>query len=271
MKKLTILLIIAFALVGCGKESEQIDTEATGADHDAEVLTLAWHKVSEDDGSVCELSVATERMVDQASKELSRILAPSNVEVAVKTLTPEKVEGAECICNRVLVQDRYVDEWLGADLVKTECSGCPNQAACPNSAESDGCGGQYAVVYQGKTYSIVPADLIAMAGMLAAAELTGEEIAYAGHTGGSKVNCTCGKCEDGSKCADCKHRCEHHTAGHECSPDCPGMATGATPPCHAGGEQAAAVKKPEAATKKSGCPRAANCKNAGCPSKASGS
>jgi hypothetical protein len=264
------------------------------AGDDIQTLTLAWHKVSEDDGSICELSVATERMVEQASEELRQALASNNVRIAVETLTPEKVAGAECLCNRVLVQGRYVDEWLGAELVKTECSGCPNQARCGKTAETDGCGGQYAMIHQGKTYSVVPANLITMAGMVAAAELTGEEIAYGGHPCGG---CKCGKCQDGCKCGDCEHgckcgdcehgckcgECEHgckcgeckdgckqHTAGAPCSPDCPGMATGATPNYQAGGG-VAVTKSPAPATKKSGCPRAANCKNAGCPSKASGS
>ena len=271
MKKLIILLTIAIALAGCGREAEQIDADAAQSEVNSRILTLAWHKVTEDDGSVCELSIASGQMVDQASEELGRALAPNNIEVEIETLTPEKVEGGVCLCNRVLVQGRFVDEWLGADLVKTECSGCPNQTRCSKTAESDGCGGQYAMIHQGGTYSVVPANLITMAGIIAAADLTGEEIAYSGHTKDFGVNCTCGKCEDGRKCGECDHGCKHHTAGVECSPDCPGMTAGAKPPCQAGGDDVTVTKVPAAAPKKGGCPGAANCRKGGCPSKASGS
>jgi hypothetical protein len=248
MKKLSVLvlLVLAVALLGCGRETEQIDSDMTNPGDDTRTLTLAWHKVSEDDGSICELSAATQRMVEQAREELSRILAPANVKVAVETLTPEKVDGAECLCNRILVQGRFVDEWLGAEMVKTGCSGCPNQAGCPNGAGSDGCGGQYAMVHQGRTYSIVPANLITMAGMIAAADLTGETIGYAASSVGIGGNCPCGRCRDGCKGGDCGQDCIHHVAG-------------------------APANEPAPAAERSGCPRAASCRNAGCPSKSSGS
>jgi len=271
MKKLTILLIIAIALAGCGRESEQIDGDAAQSEGVSRGLTVSWHKVTEADGSVCDLSIATRQMVDQASEELSRALAPDNVEVEVETLTPEKVEGGVCLCNRVLVQGRFVDEWLGAELVKTECSGCPNQTRCPKTAESDGCGGQYEIVHQGATYKILPADLIVTAGMIAASDLTGETIAYRGHAGCPKGNCKGCDSRNGCKCGNCEEGCKHRTAEVECSPDCPGMTAGATPPCQAGGGDATVSKIPAAAPKTGGCPGAANCRQGGCPSKASGS
>lgn len=295
MKKLTLLLLImTIALVGCGRESEQIDADATQTGDSARTLTIAWHKVSEDDGSICELSTATHKSVEQAFKELSQTLAPNGMKVAVETLSPEKVEGSECLCNRVLIQGRFVDEWLGADLVKTACSGCPNQAGCAKSAGSGGgCGGQYAMIHQGKTYSIVPANLIVMAGIIAAADLTGEEITYSGCPGHGAckgecicANCgsswTCGKCEGECICADCGGTCtygkcdggcKYQAAGANCPSDCPGMVTGSNAPCQ--GSQAAGIVTAERTTaaataKQGGCPRAAQCKNAGCPSKASG-
>ena len=263
MKKLTILLIIAIALVGCGRESEQIDADASRVDADAQFLTVAWHKVTQDDGSICDLSTDTQKSVEQACVDLRQTLAPHGVRVDVKTLTPEKVDGADCLCNRVLIQGRYVDEWLGADMVKTGCSGCPNQQGCDQTAASgDGCGGQYEMVYRGKTYNILPANLIAMAGVVAASDLTGEIIAYSGcpGVGACEGDCTCGECIDG---------CKHKIAEVNCSPDCPGIAGATAPPCQAG---AAQVKKTAAtnAAKSSGCPRAAECGKVGCPSKASG-
>ncbi len=259
MKKLTILLLIAIALVGCGRESEQIDADATRAQDDVRTLTIAWHKVTEDDGSICDLSTFTQQTVEQASEELSQALAPAGVDIVVKTLTPEKVEGGDCLCNRVLIQGRYVDEWLGAEMVKTACSGCPNQAGCPKTGGSgSACGGQYALIHQDETYNIVPANLIVMAGLIAAADLTGEQITYSGcpGAGACKGECICGNCESG---------CRYQATGAECSPDCPGMATGCTAACQGG--QAVAEKTVAADTNKGGCPQAGQCKSTGCPSK----
>jgi len=131
MKKLAILLILVVAIFGCGKESEQIDADTIQAKDEAQTLTIAWHKVIEDDGSICHLSASTQQSVEQASEELRKALATKGVEIVVETLTPEKVEGGDCMCNRVLIQGRFVDDWLGADLVKTSCSGCPSRAGCP--------------------------------------------------------------------------------------------------------------------------------------------
>ena len=275
MKKLTILLLIAIALVGCGRESERIDTEATQAKDDVQTLTIAWHKVSEADGSICDLSIATQQTVDEAAGKLSQALATDGVDIVVKTLTPEKVEGGDCLCNRVLIQGRFVDEWLGAEMVKTACSGCPNQAGCPKSAGSGGaCGGQYAMIHQDKTYSIVPANLIVMAGLIAAADLTGEQITYGGCPGAGAckgecicancgVSCTYGKCESDCVCENCGVSCRYQATGAECNPDCPGMATGCTAACKGG--QAVAEKTVAADTNKGGCPRAGQCKGNACP------
>lgn len=261
MKKLIILLVIAIALVGCGRESEQIDADSTQVEEKVQSLTIAWHKVSGDDGGICELSTATQLTVDQASQELRRMLADEGIEIAVRTLTPEKVEGGECLCNRVLIQGRFVDEWLGAKLVKTACSGCPNQKACAKSAGSgSSCGGQYAMIHGGKTYTVLPADIIVAAGMIAAADLTGEPIAYGGcpGAGACKGECTCGKCAGG---------CVNQAAA-ACTPECPGMATGCPATCKGGQAvtAGAAEKTVAAGAKTSGCPQAgAGCKGKSCP------
>jgi hypothetical protein len=259
MKKLAFLLIVGIALVGCGRESEQMDADATRAGEDVPTLTIAWHKVSDADGSICDLSTATEQSIEQASLELTRTLAPHGVKVEVKTLTPEKVEGSTCLCNRVLIQGRYIDEWLDAEVVKAPCSGCPNQSGCAGSGSA--CAGQTAMVHQGITYNIVPANLIVMAGMVAAADLTGEPISYNGCPGAGACNgdCTCGRCAGG---------CVEQVAGADCDPDCPGVAVGCTPACEGSRCAPASAQRAVAAPKQAACPRAAQCKEAGCPSKA---
>jgi hypothetical protein len=238
MKKLAVLMIIAVVLAGCGNQSEQTDVEATGAGDAPEVLTIAWHKVEEDDGTICDLSAATQQSVVQASEELRQALAPNGVDIVVETLTPEKVEGAECLCNRVLIQGRFADEWLGAELARTSCSGCPNRGGCPKTAASgDQCGGQTAVVYQGKTYEILPANLVMMAGLIAAADMTGEPISYNRCPGQEvcKGECTCGRCENGCKStAVCNVPCAAEAGtgaiscegyGGSCKADCAPAAT----------------------------------------------
>jgi hypothetical protein len=202
MKRLAILMLVAIVLVGCGRETEKIDMEATGAKDVAQVIKLAWHKVTQDDGTICPLSTDTQAQVELAAEELRSTLAPNGVDVVVETLTPEKVEGQECLCNRVLVQGRFVDEWLGAEIARTPCSGCPNQAGCATGSGSGrACGGQTALIYQGRAHDIVPANLIVMAGMIAAADLTGETITYGGCPGNcaGPADCKCGRCQTGCR------------------------------------------------------------------------
>jgi hypothetical protein len=200
MNKLAILVIAIVALAGCGRETGEIESKAPQAQPEAKVLTVAWHKILDEDGSVCDLSVDTEAVVKQACDELRRVLAPDGVDVVVKTLSPAKEDGADCLCNRVLIQGRYVDEWLGAEVTKASCSGCPNQAGCTEgTAPTVTCAGKTHMTYRGKTYEIIPSNFIVMAGMIAAADLTGEKISYEACPGVDvcQGECICGRCEAG--------------------------------------------------------------------------
>jgi hypothetical protein len=222
VKKLAVVMIIAIALVGCARESSEVEAQATELKEAAKTLTVAWHKVAEEDGSICELSTATQARVERAVRELRMALAPNGVEIVVETLIPEPVEGGECLCNRVLVQGRFVDEWLSAEVAKASCYGCPDRAGCPKSADAGNrCGGQTTVMYQGKTYEVLPASLIAMAGLIAAADLTGETVTYSGcpgevcdkclgpcvghHSEASAASSTKATCTARGKCGGCSN------------------------------------------------------------------
>jgi hypothetical protein len=228
MKRLAIAMLVAIALVGCGRESEQVDTSATQAEDDVKTLTIAWHKVTEDDGTVCDLSTRTQQVVEQAAKDLRRTLAPNGIDVAVETITPAKVEGSQCLCNRVLVQGRFVDEWLGADVVKAPCSGCADRGACPKSAESgSACAGQTAMAYQGNTYEIVPANLLMMAGLIAAADMSGQVVSY-GACPGKTAPCA-GTCQHDP--GTCQGNCARTAASQVETPACPNAAQCQGKPC----------------------------------------
>jgi hypothetical protein len=200
MKRLAILIVIAIALVGCGRESEQVDTKSLETADQSKALTMAWHKGTDESGNICDLSVATAEAVGQASGELRQALAEHGIDVVVEegTFSSAYTEEDGCLCNRVWIEGRTLDEWLGAKVVKMSCAGCPGLASgCTRAAASGGCSGRTSLVYGGKTYEVVPANLIVMAGLVAAADLAGEPIAYSGCPGAGKGECTCGQCAGG--------------------------------------------------------------------------
>jgi hypothetical protein len=162
-----------------------------------------------------------------------------------------------------LVQGRFVDEWLGAEIARTPCSGCPNQAGCATGSGSGrACGGQTALIYQGRAHDIVPANLIVMAGMIAAADLTGETITYGGCPGNcaGPADCKCGRCQTGCRLGTV------NAVATGCE-GCPNAVKAACPSCdaHGGPCTGDCVQAGTAAPPKPICPNAPGCGKKGCP------
>ena len=295
MKKIMILLFLALsiALFGCGGEQ---DTAAVKAPADeavedagaAKTLVLEWQRMIDEDGNVCCGSEDTRLAVETAREELAEELKDHGIKVI---LTKSDFSPAECRdcperANRVLVGGQGVDYWLGAEVGKSPCEGFCKQAlgdkgSCQN------------LIYEGKTYEVVPAELIVKAGLTAAAHPSTFRAASkcsgcpskgscpssmkAAASCKGECDCVCceaGECNCKGKCACpcCKSgecRCEIAcTCEGECDGSCRkvnpcGCAGTCDGDCKAG---EMTTRADEVTTKAAGCPSAKTCGRKGCPS-----
>jgi hypothetical protein len=292
MKKLWLLLVLAIALFGCGGEEQKAEvdkpeSEAVEVAEATKVLEIEWQRMVDEEGRVCCGSEATSKSLQTAYKELNKMLEPKGIEVVIKksNFSPEQCMDAPERSNRVLVAGHGIEHWLNAQVGESPCEGFCKQAlgdkgSCRN------------LIYEGKTYDVVPAELIVEAAVAAAARPGSFTTATAGRCGGcpSKATCgasksTCGAtksscgavktaCDPSCKgdcgyCAGkamksactCKGACDG-SCGHKAACTCKGACDGSCghkAACTCEGECTCKGKVEATTSKASGCPKAKTC------------
>ncbi len=272
MKKLMILLLLALsvALFGCGGEQDTAEVKAP-ADESAEVaqaprtLVLEWQRMIDEDGNVCCGSEDTRMAVETAREKLAKELKDHGIKVVLAKSDFSPAECRDCPerANRILVGGRGVDYGLQAEVGKSPCEGFCKQAL----GDKGSC---QTLMYEGKTYDVVPAELIVKAGLAAAANpstfKTADKCAGCPSKSGCpssmkaatscKGNCACPGCKSGE--CTCEIAC---TCEGECSGSCQTIC-----PCGCIGACDGTCKADEITTKATGCPSARTCGSKGCPS-----
>ncbi|MGD8628767.1 MAG: DUF2703 domain-containing protein, partial [bacterium] len=211
---------------------------------------------------------------------LARELEDHGIEVVLaKTdFSPEECQEYPERANRILVGGYGVDYWLGAEVGKSPCEGFCKQTLGDNGSCQN-------LIYEGKTYEVIPAELIVKAGLAAAAHPS--TFVTAGNCSGCpssgrcpssikaaascKGNCDCTCCEAGKCACDGKCACSCCKSG-ECT--CGGTACTCSGKCDAscqeikacGCKGACTCKAEEVTTKATSCPSGRACTAKGCPS-----
>ena len=175
MKK---IIAIVFALIivgGCATV-----TSRTGKDNNMETLTIRWQRLVDEGGQTCQRCGSTGKEVQKAFHSLKQSLAPLGIKVTLeeKALDPATVAKDISQSNRIWVGERPLEEWLDAKVGKSPCAIC-----CAELGDNVEC---RTVEVEGKTYEVIPADLIVKAGLLAASQLL---------AGGSGEPCNAPCCE----------------------------------------------------------------------------
>ncbi|MBC7354039.1 MAG: DUF2703 domain-containing protein [Thermogutta sp.] len=124
-------------------------------------LTITWQRVVDDQGNTCSRCGATEQAVDEAVRLLNQTLKTLGICVVAekKTLTPAEFSRDPLQSNRVFIQGRPLEDWLGATVGKSPCCSVCGDAECRT------------LTVEGTTYESIPSELIIKAGLLAAAEI----------------------------------------------------------------------------------------------------
>ncbi|MEJ5340255.1 MAG: DUF2703 domain-containing protein [Thermogutta sp.] len=124
-------------------------------------LTITWQRVVDDQGNTCDRCGATERAIEEAARILGQCLETLHMNVVLekRALTPAEFGRDPLQSNRVFIQEKPLEDWLGATVGKSRCCSVCGDAECRT------------LTVEGTTYESIPAELIIKAGLLAAAEL----------------------------------------------------------------------------------------------------
>lgn len=120
------------------------------------ILRIRWERLLVD-GETCPRCSETERELERAAESLRELLAPLGVEVVVeKGEIPEEVFREDpLLSNRILIDGRPLEDYLGAQVGTSPCCDVCGPADC-RTLEVDG-----------KSYEAVPAALIVRAALMA--------------------------------------------------------------------------------------------------------
>lgn len=126
-------------------------------------ITLQWQRLVED-GQTCPRCSDTGDAVRQAAATLGDALAALGIGLRLEEseLASTEFAHAPLESNRILLQGRTLEDWVGAETGQSPCC----EVCGPNDCRT--------VTVDGTTYEAIPADLIIRAGLLAASSLLSE-------------------------------------------------------------------------------------------------
>ena len=150
---LTLIILLLTSSV-CAQE------KGTPGINNMKILKIEWQRLLTD-GQTCPRCGATEKEVEKASHSLEQSLAPLGIKVVLEKheLTPVAFQQDHSKSNRILLNGRPLEEWLGLKVGQSLCCGPCGDAEC-RTLETGG-----------QVYETIPADLIIQAGLQAGAKL----------------------------------------------------------------------------------------------------
>lgn len=124
-------------------------------------LNIVWQRLVDQKNQTCPRCRETGDEVRQAVKKLQRACLPLGVSVVLQTkkISPEEFNKAPLASNRIAINGKTVEEWLG---------GVSGQSKCCDSCGTNDC---RTVKVDGKEFEAVPERLIIKAGLTALANL----------------------------------------------------------------------------------------------------
>ncbi len=122
-------------------------------------LKIQWYRLMSD-GQTCPRCGATEKEVEKAYRSLEQSQAPLGIKVVLEKheLTPGAFQQDPSKSNRLLINGRPLEEWLGLKVGQSLCCGPCGDSEC-RTLETGA-----------QVYETIPSDLIIRAGLLAASK-----------------------------------------------------------------------------------------------------
>lgn len=155
MRLLGFMCVEATLLAGCAAHVSTLP-----ADVPMHTLTVRWQRLVDASDKTCPRCSSTEQEVQKAFAHLKSSLAPAGIAVALQTdrLDEATFFQAPLESNRIWINSRPLEDWVGAQSASSPCCGSCAGAECRT------------VSVGGETYEAIPAALIVRAGLVAAGE-----------------------------------------------------------------------------------------------------
>ena len=127
-------------------------------------LMIKWQRLLSK-GQTCPRCGSTEDEVEKAVTVLGQALKPLSIEVVLEKgeLSVEQFKQDTLQSNKVWINDRLLEDWLGAQTGQSECC----EVCGPNDCRT--------MTVAGDVHEVVPVELIVKAGLLAAAQLVDQK------------------------------------------------------------------------------------------------
>ena len=127
-------------------------------------LLIRWQRLLMD-GATCPRCGSTEAEVEKATAALGRSLSPLGIDVVLEKgeLSVKEFKQDTLQSNRIWLNGRLLEEWIGGATGQSECCDVCGPSDCRTVSVGD------------EVYETIPAEIIVKAGLLAGAELLGQD------------------------------------------------------------------------------------------------
>jgi len=131
-------------------------------------IVITWQRLVDEQGRTCDRCGATEQELFKALRFLTKALGPVGLSFTLEqeALSPAEFSLEPLRSNRILIDGRELEQWLGAEVGQSPCCGPCGDTECRTLKLAD------------RVYETIPAELIIQAGLKAA-------YARATHPGGA--------------------------------------------------------------------------------------
>ncbi|MDI6714841.1 MAG: DUF2703 domain-containing protein [Thermodesulfovibrio sp.] len=123
-------------------------------------LIIKWQRLLYNN-STCPRCSETEKEIEEAFFKLKEAFKHLNIEVILEKIELNKVEFSKTplSSNLILINNKPLEEWLGAETGKSKCCSVCGDEDCRT------------IHFKGNTYEAIPENLIIKASLIAASEM----------------------------------------------------------------------------------------------------
>jgi len=124
-------------------------------------LGIEWQRLLDEQQKTCPRCGSTEQEVEKAVTSLKKELAAYGIDVTLrkKAIDQETFRKDAVQSNKIMIEGKTLEEWLGAATGQSKCCEACGDAECRT------------VEYGGQSHEAIPADLIVKAGRAAASQV----------------------------------------------------------------------------------------------------
>lgn len=124
-------------------------------------LVIKWQRLLDENNQTCPRCGSTEDEIERAVNLLRQSLSPLGIEVMLQKAAIDKEDFNKdpLQSNNILIENRAIEEWLGARVGQSQCCNVCGDTECRT------------IEIEGQVFETIPATLIIKAGLIAASRV----------------------------------------------------------------------------------------------------